>query len=187
MNNQQFILFLFIIFCSACQTKNGSQNLDTWQPKQLTLETPWTHLVTPQNVHAEYPRPQMKRTNWINLNGLWDYAILPKFQTKMDTAQGQILVPFPIESSLSGVKKSVGIQEQIVYQREISIPKDWVNQRVLLHFEASDWETTVLIDGQSIGRHQGGYDPFSFDLSDHIQAVLEPLQEAILARPYSSW
>lgn len=170
MNNQQFILFLFIIFCSACQTKNGSQNLDTWQPKQLTLETPWTHLVTPQNVHAEYPRPQMKRTNWINLNGLWDYAILPKFQTKMDTAQGQILVPFPIESSLSGVKKSVGIQEQIVYQREISIPKDWVNQRVLLHFEASDWETTVLIDGQSIGTHQGGYDPISFDLSDHIQA-----------------
>lgn len=168
LNNFLFILIIGLLFVT-CDSENKLQNSKTWQPKNLVLETPWTKEVTPENVHSEYPRPQLIRDKWLNLNGLWDYAILPKFQTKMDSAQGKILVPYPIESALSGVNQKLSIQNQIVYRRQISIPEDWAGQRILLHFEAVDWEATAFINDQQIGTHKGGYDPFYFDITGFIQ------------------
>src|SRR5262249_2647662 len=78
-----------------------------WQQAANPLMTPWAKDVSPQNVWPEYPRPQMVRDKWVNLNGLWEYAIAPKAAEQPESWQGGLLVPFPIESALSGVKKGV--------------------------------------------------------------------------------
>ncbi len=109
----------------------------------------------------------MVRKEWINLNGLWDYAILAKDSTAVNF-QGKILVPFPVESALSGVMKKVGKENRVWYKREIEISAKWKNSRTLLHFEAVDWQTNVLIDGKDIGWHKGGYDPFTFDITNFV-------------------
>ncbi len=128
----------------------------------------WAKNVTPKNVHREYPRPQMVRESWLNLNGLWQYAIGPK-DASQPKADGQILVPFPVESALSGVGKIVGKENRLWYRRTFSLPKDWARQRVLLHFGAVDWESVVWVNGQKVGRHTGGYDPFVFDVTDALK------------------
>ena len=135
-----------------------------WQPAKGPLMTRWAKAVTPKNVHSEYPRPQMVRGNWTNLNGLWQYAIVPKDAPQPKMA-GQILVPFPVESALSGVGKTVGKGNRLWYRRTFSLPKDRADQRMLLHFGAVDWETAIWVNGQKVGKHTGGYDPFSFDIT----------------------
>lgn len=135
------------------------------------LMTKWGETVTADNVHPEYPRPQMVRENWQNLNGLWDYAITDKSETP-DEYTGQILVPFPIESTLSGVEKSVKADQLLWYQRKFSVSNEG-NQRVLLHFGAVDWETTVYVNGTEVGSHKGGYDPFTFDITDALNSTGE--------------
>jgi len=82
---------------------------------------------------------------------------------------GYILVPFPVESSLSGVKRPVGKDNRLWYRRTFMVPKEWRKKRILLNFEAVDWETTVWINGRQIGRHRGGYDPFAFDITDALK------------------
>ena len=149
-----------------------------WQPKQAPLMTKWAKDVTPQNVHAEYPRPQMVREHWMNLNGLWEYAIRPKADgTPTAWESEKILVPFPVESALSGVMQPVGPENRLWYRRSFSVPtKDgmvdaaWAGKNVLLHFGAVDWETTVWLNGKEVGSHQGGYDPFTFDISSFLKA-----------------
>lgn len=146
----------------------------SWKPAAGPLTTPWTGQVSPSSVHPEYPRPQMVRTRWQNLNGLWNYAITPAFAPGVDANspnpawQGKILVPFPVESDLSGVKKAVGPEDMLWYQRDFQIPASWANQRVLLHFGAVDWKTTVWVNGRKVGTHEGGYDAFSFDISEAL-------------------
>ena len=141
-----------------------------WQPAQGRLMTRWAKDVSPEKVHPEYPRPQMVRKDWLNLNGLWDYAITPKGSAQFPSgAQGQILVPFPIESALSGVMKQVGPDNRLWYRRTFAVPKEWANKRVLLHFGAVDWDTTVTVNGKAVGTHRGGYDPFSFDVTDALK------------------
>src|SRR6185503_11213464 len=129
------------------------------------LATKWAKNVAPEKVHAEYPRPQMVRKEWTNLNGLWDYAIVPTDAGQPKEFAGKILVPFPVESSLSGVMKRVGPKEKLWYRRivETRKPKDG---RVLLHFGAVDWEATVWVNGNEVTQHRGGYDPFSCDITD---------------------
>jgi beta-galactosidase/beta-glucuronidase len=113
----------------------------------------------------------MVRDRWENLNGLWRYAITPLVRTGDAAAgapaswQGNILVPFPVESDLSGVKKAVQPDQQLWYRRTFSVPEAWKGQRVLLHFGAVDWQTTVWVNGRKVGVHQGGYDPFTFDIT----------------------
>lgn len=134
------------------------------------LKTRWSETVTAENVHPEYPRPQMERENWQNLNGLWQYAITDKAHTGAPTAyDGDILVPFPIESSLSSVGKSVSAEQLLWYQRTFSVERTNPD-RVLLHFGAVDWETDVYINDTHVGKHKGGYDPFSFDITDALNA-----------------
>ena len=140
-----------------------------WQPVPGPLATKWAKDVSPEKVHPEYPRPQMVRKEWTNLNGLWDYAIVPAEAGQPKEFAGKILVPFPVESSLSGVMKRVGPQEKLWYRRTLEGRKP-TDGRVLLHFGAVDWETTVWVNGQEVAKHRGGYDPFSADITDALAA-----------------
>ena len=107
----------------------------------------------------------MERGEWQNLNGLWEYAILPVGKAKPASFDGNILVPYPVESSLSGVQKRVGKENELWYQREFTVPSKWKNQRVLLHFGAVDWKADVWVNDTKVGQHKGGYTPFSFDVT----------------------
>ena len=140
-----------------------------WAPKTAPLMTRWAKDVDPAKPLPEYPRPQMVRPDWQNLNGLWEYAIRPKNEGKPDKFDGQICVPFPVESALSGVMKQVGTNNRLWYRRTFTIPAKWAGKRTLLHFGACDWETTVWVNGKELGKHQGGYDPFTFDLTDDLK------------------
>lgn len=137
------------------------------------INTRWAQDVDPNDPHPEYPRPMMVRDEWKNLNGLWDYAITSVDQDVPEEWDGKILVPFPVESALSGVKKRVGKDSLLWYFNRFTIPEEWKDRRVLLHFEAVDWETKVWINDQLAGSHRGGYDPFCFDITDHISAAEE--------------
>ncbi len=130
-----------------------------WHPEKSPLTTRWAQDVTPENVHTEYPRPQMERKDWLNLNGLWQFEIVNNLDTipSDKTLPDNILVPFPIESGLSGIMKPA---DYAWYKRIINIPDDWSGKRVLLHFGAIDWEATIYLNGSRIGSHRGGYDPF---------------------------
>ena len=125
----------------------------------------------------EYPRPQMTRPDWVNLNGAWDYAILPKDSPAPKTFDGKILVPYPVESLLSGVQKPLSPHQRFWYRSTFSapIPREG-RTRVLLHFGAVDDECAVRVNGKLIGEHRGGYLPFTFD----ITGVLIPNENEIL-------
>jgi beta-galactosidase/beta-glucuronidase len=151
-----FALFIFLLqpFCAQAQNINTNPIL-----------TPWAEKVDPNAPHQEYPRPQMVRENWTNLNGPWDYAILEKGQSKPAQFQGKITVPYPVESYLSGVIKAVGAEKELWYNKSINIANKDRKGKVLLHFGAVDWEAEVFVNGKSAGIHRGGYDPFSFDIT----------------------
>ncbi|HSM24715.1 MAG TPA: glycoside hydrolase family 2 TIM barrel-domain containing protein [Anaerolineaceae bacterium] len=142
---------------------------DKWSVSPGKIKTRWANDVDPDCPLPEYPRPQMTRDQWINLNGLWEYAILPRENDEPQQYQGHILVPFSVESALSGVNKPLQPDQHLWYKRSFEIPDNWKNQRILLHFGAVDWQAKVWCNGQFVGQHQGGYDPFSFDLTTFLQ------------------
>ncbi len=141
----------------------------TWEPVEEKLMTPWGEQIDPGNVLPEYPRPQMERSDWFNLNGLWNYAILPKGASIPETFDGQILVPFPVESALSGVKKKVGIDYELWYSRKFRIPAAWNGKTIKLNFGGIDWKADVWINKQFAGSHAGGYAPFSLDITPYLK------------------
>ncbi len=132
-----------------------------WKPGVGPLMTRWAKDVSPDKVLIEYPRPQMVRGDWLSLNGLWDVKL-------GDGTESPILVPFPIESALSGVMKH---SDRMTYRRNFEVPPGWSGRRILLHFGAVDWETKVSINGKEIGSHRGGYDGFSFDITAALKSV----------------
>ncbi len=136
-----------------------------WKPKQAPLMTRWAKDVDPKKTLPDYPRPQMARDRWQNLNGLWNYAILPAAEARPEKWDGEILVPFAAESALSGVMRRVGVENKLWYRRTFEVPTDWAGEKVLLHFGAVDWETMVWVNGKEVGTHRGGYDPFTFDVT----------------------
>ena len=156
---------LFALICLIISQLSNAQ----YAPAGDSLKTRWAAEVTPENVWQEYPRPQMKRYNWLNLNGLWDYAIRPKGENNIGEFDGKILVPFCIESSLSGVQKYVGKDNELWYQREFEVPSHWKGKRVLLHFGAVDWKCDVWVNGIKVGSHTGGYTPFSMDITQALK------------------
>lgn len=140
-----------------------------WKPVEGRISTQWSEQVNPDNVLPEYPRPIMERTEWKNLNGLWDYAIIEKGKYSPSVFDGKILVPFAVESSLSGVAKTVGAEKELVYRRSFDVPSSWKGKRVLLHFGAVDWKTDVWVNDVKVGSHTGGFTPFSFDITEALQ------------------
>lgn len=139
----------------------------TWKIAENPIVTEWAAKVDPVKPWPEYPRPDMVRKKWTNLNGLWDYAVTAK-DVKPEKWDGQILVPFPVESALSSVKRKVSDTESIWYKTTFTIPNSWKKEKLLLNFEASDWETKIWVDGKVAGTHKGGYDPFSFEISGFL-------------------
>lgn len=149
--------------------------MKNWQPVEGHIMTRWAKEVTPENVWPEHPRPQLVRPEWLNLNGLWQYDIRDKVAELPDTmdvkfdSSGEILVPFPVESALSGVKRPLSPEQHLWYKRTFSLPDGWLGQKLLLHFGAVDWEATVWVNGQQVGTHRGGYVPFSFEISGWVK------------------
>ncbi len=139
-----------------------------WSPVGDKLKTEWAEKINPQNVLPEYPRPLIERNQWNNLNGLWEYAITTRGAAKPASFDGKILVPFAIESSLSGVMKEVGEQNELWYKREFTIPANWKGKNIVLNFGAVDWKTDVFINDIMIGSHKGGFTPFSFDITPFL-------------------
>ncbi len=138
-----------------------------WIAKLAPIMTRWANDVSPDIVHQEYPRPQLVRSMWLNLNGVWEFsngadASAPPFDS---TLPGRILVPFPVESALSGMMER---GERFWYRRVFAVPKQWDRHRVLLHFGAVDWEARVWVNGSFVGEHRGGYDGFTFDITDAL-------------------
>jgi len=141
-----------------------------WKPAGDRIKTPWAEQITPENVLPEYPRPIMERGEWKNLNGLWQYAIIDKGARIPQAFDGEILVPFAVESSLSGVQKRIDDTKELVYQRTFEVPSSWKGKQVLLHFGAVDWKTDVWVNDVKVGSHTGGYAPFSFDITPALNA-----------------
>ena len=153
----------------------------TWAPAGDHIRTRWAAEVSPKNVHAEYPRPQMVRKDWKSLNGLWDYAITKAGAESMPGADGQILVPFALESSLSGVAGRLTAEDALWYNRTFRVPCRWRRKKdVILHFGAVDWKCEVWVNGKSVGTHQGGYTAFEFNITPYLKRGRNTLQLKVL-------
>jgi len=173
MKHLVIAITLIMISCS-CKFESGQTE---WKIADCPLYTEWSNEILPENMFPEYPRPLMERAKWLNLNGLWDYAIIPADKGRPRRFEGKILVPFCAESALSGVRREVGPGNRLWYHRIFEIPKVWQGRHILLNFGASDWETTVWINGKEIGSHRGGYDAFTFDITG---AITEKERQEIL-------
>ena len=149
---------------------NNAFAQENWHIQPVQLQTRWAKKVSPDNALKEYPRPQMTRPNWTNLNGPWDYAITKRQDESPVQFDGKILVPFPIESALSGVKEALLPDQNLWYKRTIQKPELKGGERLLLHFGAVDWQTTIYVNGKEAGTHTGGYAEFTIDITDQLKA-----------------
>ncbi|SPE55309.1 Glycoside hydrolase family 2 sugar binding [Verrucomicrobia bacterium] len=147
----------------------AGQATTEWVPGRAPLMTRWAAEVNPTNCHPEYPRPQLVRAEWENLNGLWDVAVTPLGAAAPANYEGKILVPFPIESALSGVMRPFGAESRLWYRRRARIPEQWKGRRIRLQFGAVDWECQVFVNGHKAGEHRGGYERFAFDITDYVR------------------
>jgi beta-galactosidase/beta-glucuronidase len=153
-----------LIFCAFAPSFAAD-----WKPSDNPLTTPWTSKVAAEHALPEYPRPQLERAKWTNLNGLWDYAIRAKGEARPAQLEGKLLVPFAVESALSGVKRPLTPDQRLWYSRSFNASAA-KGSRLLLHFGAVDWRAEVFVNGKAVGTHEGGYDPFTFDITDALKA-----------------
>ena len=166
------------------------QSYAQWEPKISPILTPWGEKLDTNNVLPEYPRPQMVRKNWINLNGTWDFAMTDSASEVPVHFVERILVPFCVESTLSGVTRKVTRKDAMWYQRNLRLEKPADGHRILLHFGGVDWHASLWINGQKIGEHAGGYDPFYFDITEALNKkdvqitlrVWDPTDEGLQSR-----
>ena len=171
------ISILLVILCVIF----FSTTAQAWQKKQAPLMTQWASQVDIKAPLPEYPRPQIVRTDWLNLNGLWQFQagdtndVVPAGKNLAE----EILVPFPMESPLSGV---MAYHPYSWYRRMFTVPPAWSGRRIILHLDAVNWESEAFINGQSVGVHKGGYDPISYDITDQIKGA-EP--QELMVRVYA--
>src|SRR5690606_34202105 len=158
--------FLLIMLLSMYTATFAQKN--QWAPVEGKIASAWAAEVNPENVLPEYPRPQFVREgNWKNLNGLWDYAITPK-DRRSAVNEGKILVPFAVESSLSGVGRTVGKDSVLWYKNEFTLPQSMKGKDVILHFGGVDWQTTLFVNGYEVGVLEGGHNSFSFNITSFL-------------------
>jgi len=159
-----------------------------WQRLSARLMTPWGETIDPENVWQEYPRPQLVRDNWMNLNGVWDYfrrtnSVKLTYEETASRFTQKILVPFGVESALSGIMHtdySTTANSTLMYRRTFTLPENFQGKRILLHFGAVDWQCAVFVNGTQVGEHKGGSDPFTFDITNFLLASGEQeLQVAV--------
>lgn len=167
---------LFLIIPTLALFQAAAQE---WKLAGDGMVSAWADAVDPEKPLPDYPRPQLVRQVWGNLNGLWDYAIVAKDAPKPESWEGKILVPYPVESALSGVGKSVGEDQRLWYRTSVFVPERWRSDRLLLHFGAVDWQTEVWLNGKPVGDHRGGYTPFHCDITEALQEGEE--QEMVVA------
>jgi beta-galactosidase/beta-glucuronidase len=132
------------------------------------IRTPWFDKVDRRLPLAEYPRPQFERKDWICLNGEYDYAVTGDTADAPKKYDGKILVPFSVESELSGVGKALLPEQRLWYRRKFTVGKEFSGKEALLHFGAVDWQCSVWVNGKLVGEHTGGYNPFTFSITDVI-------------------
>lgn len=158
---------VFLFTFAFAVTSSGQDS--GWKSVPGKIQTPWAEKIDVSNPHPQYPRPQLVRADWKSLNGLWNYAIRPKAESKPKSYEGRILVPFAVESSLSGVGRNVGKDSVLWYHTRFSVPSSMKGKRMILHFGGVDWEARVSVNGKEAGVHQGGNDPFSFDITSLLK------------------
>lgn len=180
MRNIGLLLIVFLLIASS--------GLAQWQLKQSRIMTPWSVQVDPSNTLPEYPRPQMVRETWMNLNGLWDFTKVSFMAHNPTQSFGKkILVPFPMESALSGIKdtrheKNMG--KIFLYRRTFQLPSGMENKNILLHFGAVDWKCQVYINGKQVGEHKGGFDPFYFDITTALDKSRQEQEVQVFVQDY---
>ena len=164
-----------------------NMSAQNWQPAGDRIKTPWAAEVNPQQPLPEYPRPLLTRSEWKNLNGLWQYAIAGAEDLMPEQFDGQLLVPYPIESSLSGVMKTIDKGDVLWYKRTFSIPQQWKGKDVLLHFGAVDHEATVFVNGKCVATHKGGYTAFSANITAQLKEGSENTIVVRVNDPTDDW
>ncbi len=163
----KYKVFTILVVTVGMLTFCSREKAPEWKPAENPLMTAWAETLDPAAPWPEYPRPALERKEWMSLNGTWDYAICPK-EAERPESQGKILVPYPVESALSGVRQRLTDSLALWYSREFVLPKNWDDKRIIINFEASDWETTVWVDDNLATIHRGGYDPFWCDITNYL-------------------
>lgn len=153
----------------------------------MSMRSVWYDKVDTACPLPEYPRPQLVRENWLNLNGKFDYAILPAAQKWAENFDGEILVPFAVESLLSGVEKPLSPSDRLWYRKRFSVPTAMLGKNILLHFGAVDWQCEVFINHHSVGKHTGGYCAFSFDITEYLTEGENELVVCVYDPTESGW
>ena len=166
------LIFFVLMLATSLQAQN-------WKAVGGEMMSQWGKKVSPENVWQEYPRPQFERTEWKNLNGLWDYSLLKTNQSEPKRFQGKILVPFSFESPLSGVGKKITPEDKMWYKKSFSLPKNWDGKDVIIHFEAVDYHCSVWVNDILAGSHKGGFDRFSFNITPYLK--LKGNQKVVLS------
>lgn len=167
------VVLLLVLLAVVMPADPPANAVTVWRPQPAPLSTPWTDLVDPANVLPEYPRPQMARSSWLSLNGPWNYlgrSGSPALTTPppFGAYTEQILVPFPVESALSGIGRR---DEEMWYRKLFRVPGSWRGQRVKLHFGAVDQVATVWVNKQQVARHEGGFTSFSADITPALRGT----------------
>ena len=159
---KSLIILYKILYCLM-------NSLENWHPVGTRIKTKWGNNLKPENVWQEYPRPQLERKDWLNLNGIWHYSITDIDSKKPEKFDQNILVPFCLESSLSGVMKPLNETQILWYYKEFEIPKKWKDKNIIIHFNAVDWKSELYINDDKIGEHYGGYSEFNFDITKNLK------------------